>query len=530
MRNSRTATISIVVVLVITAFATSLALAYGHDKRDAKQPEPQSSSVVKSESSVTNGSVTVGGKRIPYKAITGVLAVKNGEGKPYVSMSYVAYVKDGVKDTANRPITFFYNGGPGSSTIWLNMLAYGPKRVAVEDAVTAPPAPYKLVNNDESLLDVTDEVFIDAPGTGFGQIITKELGGVGTPEMVYGIDEDARAFTSFIKQYLTESSRWNSPKYLYGESYGTTRNAIVANYLTRDGVSLNGVVFQSAVINWAVVLQFAKAQPGVNIDYATGFPTEAAAAWYHNKISNRPAELMPFLKKAEEFAMGPYLQALNKGNLLDDASRRKIAEQMHAYLGLSTDYILKANLRVDAGQFRQELLRDQGEVAGRLDARYTGAAFDTLAESGEYGPLTNAVGAPVTALFNDYVRNTLEFGKNREYKISANVGKYWKDVHVQPGMRRPMTYIVNVMPDLSNAMKLNPSMKVMVAGGYYDLGTPYFAAKYEFEQLNIPRDLQKNISYHFYKSGHMMYVNRDIHKELHDASASFILSGYKAQN
>lgn len=227
--------------------------------------------------------------------------------------------------------------------------------------------------------------------------------------------------------------------------------------------------------------------------------------------------------------MGPYLQALDKGNLLDVAAKRKVARQMHAYIGLPTKYILKADLRVDGGMFRHELLSGKAKVVGRLDSRYAGAALDPMAESGKYGPLMTAIDSPVVALFNGYVRNTLEFGEGRKYKASANVSKYWQNVHKEPGIHSglPLTFIVNVMPDLAHAMKLNPDMKIMVAGGYYDLGTPYYAAKYEFEHLRIPEKLQNNISYHFFKSGHMIYLSPRAHKKLHDATAAFIKSSYE---
>lgn len=480
--------------------------------------------------SMTRGAVTIAGQRVAYTATAGILRVKNSKGQPYVGMSYISYVKRGERDPTRRPITFFYNGGPGSSSVWLNMLAYGPVRIVVGDGGTAPVAPYRLADNGDSLLDATDEVFVDAPGTGFGRLITKANGGVGTPDLVYGIDQDARTFARFIVQYLNQTGRWNSPKFLYGESYGTTRDAVLAYDLTREGVNLNGVVFQSAAINWNIVLQFASAEPGVSLAYATGLPSEAAIAWYHHVIPDRPSSLHSFLKVVEQFAMGPYMSALDAGNTLAPDTEQAIAQQLHDYIGIPVSYILRADLRVDAGQFRHELLIDRGLVTGRLDARFTGPDFNRTASVGENAPLMNAITPPVVALFNNYVRRTLHFGNGLQYKVSANIGRFWKNVHRDPGMPgggMPMTFIVNVMPDIADAMKLNPSMNVLVTGGYFDLGTPFFAAKYSFEHLRIPRSLQKRITYHFFESGHMVYVTPAAHRAIHAVTASFIRNSSK---
>ncbi len=493
----------------------------------AEHGQAQSSQAAKSSQSVTHGSVTVGGKPIGYNAIAGVQVLKK-QGKPYVSMSYVAYIKKDVKDTSHRPITFFYNGGPGSSTVWLHMLAFGPKRVVVGNGTLTPPAPYKMVNNDNSLLDATDMVFIDAPGTGFGRVIGKDQGGIGTPDMVYGVDADAKTFANFIEKYITKHSRWNSPKFLFGESYGTTRDAVLANDLTQASVNLNGVVFLSAVLNWSLMLDLPKVEPGISLAYATGLPSMAATAWYHKKLPHRSEKLKPFLKKVEQFAMGDYLHALNKGNLLDAATKKQVAQQMHAYTGLPTAYILKANLRVDGGEFAHELLTDEDDVTGRLDSRFSGPALDPLSQNAGYDPMDSAIDAPTVSMFNDYIRNTLDFGQGRVYKPQINVFMKWNFKHKPPGVPFALPVTPNVMPDIAAAMKHNPNMKLMLAGGYFDLGTPFYAAQYEMHQLTIPPKLQKNISYHFFKSGHMVYLNPDAHKGLHDAAAKFIENNSKA--
>ncbi|MGH8275031.1 MAG: S10 family peptidase [Gammaproteobacteria bacterium] len=494
-------------------------------KGKQKTPAPPAASA---KQSVTQGSVTVEGDHINYKAIAGVMIIKNDKGKPYTSMSYFAYLKKGVKNATDRPITFFYNGGPGSSTVWLHMLAYGPKIAVVGNGTLTPPAPYKFVNNDYSLLDATDEVFIDAPGTGYGRVLGKDKGGVGKPKDVYGLEPDAKAFTRFITQYITNHSRWNSPKFLYGESYGTTRSAVLAGDLENRDVYLNGIILQSSILNFDISVDGPKGNPWVNIAYATGLPSYAATAWYHKKLPNQAGaagttnqaaeskQLLPFLKKVEHFAMNDYLLALDKGNLISAADKKQIAETMHQYTGLPVAYIMKDNLKVSGGQFAHELLGDSDDVTGRLDSRYSGPAMDPMSERAYYDPLDSAIDAPTVSLFNDYVRNTLDFGKGMVYRPEIYGSMHWSWKH------HGRSGTPNVMNDLAQAMKMNPNLKVLLTGGYMDLGTPFYGAEYEMHQLPISEKLQKNISYKFFQSGHMVYVNPKAHKGLHDASAKFI--------
>ena len=517
----------------VTTYLAALALvtvtvpALAASKQNTSKGE-SGSAATQPQKSVTTGTVTVEGQRISYTATAGTLIIKNKEGKPITSMSYVAYVKRGVRSPADRPITFFYNGGPGSSTIWLHMLAFGPKLVKVGSGTLTPPAPYKMVNNDYSLLDATDMVFIDAPGTGFGRVLGKNVGGAGTPKDVYGIDEDAHAFAKFITQYLTLNNRWNSPKFLFGESYGTTRSAVLSNILERDdSVGLNGVVLLSAILNFNINADFPEIDPGINLPYALALPTYAATAWYHHKVPNQPKELMPFLKKVEAFATGPYLDALRAGANLSTSTKQHIAEQVHGYTGLPVAYILKADLKITGGQFAHELLSGSGDLTGRLDSRYSGPAMDPMGESASYDPLDSSIDAPTVAMFNQYVRNTLDFGKNMTYKPEINVFRYWNFKHAQPGAPFQLPFTPNVMPDLASAMKYNPNLKILLAGGYFDLGTTFYSSQYELHQLPIPHKLQKNISYAFFQSGHMVYLNPAAHKGLHDVAAKFIESNAK---
>jgi carboxypeptidase C (cathepsin A) len=498
------------------------------DKGDSKSAPAAKVAAPEDQSSVTHGSVSIGGRTISYTATTGTLILKNKDDKPIASMSYVAYVKSGEKSADHRPITFLYNGGPGSSTIWLHMLAFGPRRVEVGSGTLTPPAPYRLVNNDNSLLDASDLVFIDAPGTGFGRVLDKDKGGVGKGKDVYGFDEDAHAFAQFITRYLTINSRWNSPKFLFGESYGTTRSAMLANILeNEDSVGLNGVMLLSAILSYDISVDFPQVNPGANnISYALGLPSYAATAWYHHKLPQQPADLQVFLTQVEQFASTDYLQALMKGSQLDAATTQKVAEQLHQYTGLPTAYLVKARLRVSGGQFAHELLGADDMVTGRLDSRYSGPAMDPMGEEADYDPMDSSIDAPTVAQFNNYVRNTLDFGKTLTYKPQINVFKEWDFKHHPPGAPFALPFTPNVMPDLAAAMKHDPGLNVLLMGGYFDLGTPFYAAEYEMHQLPIPASLQKNISYKFFPSGHMVYLNPQSHSGLHAVAASFIDAHY----
>lgn len=467
----------------------------------------------KPQKSVTYGTVNVEGKKINYRADAGTLVLKNKADSPTLSMSYIAYF-DADANSDKRPITFIYNGGPGSATIWLHMGAFGPQRVYLSDTSRVRP-PYKTVNNDYSLLDASDLVFIDAPGTGFGEVITKQRGGVGTGKDFFGIDEDGRAFTDFIVQFITDYNRWNSPKYLFGESYGTFRSAVVSNMLQQEGVSLNGVILLSQLLSYSNMTEIAKGNVGSDLPYQFILPSFAATAWYHHKLPSQPADLESFLKEVENFSLTDYALALNKGSLLDEATFHAIAKKLHDYTGLPQAYIEKANLRVTGPQFEHELLNNDGKITGRLDSRFAGDAFNLLGENAEYDPMDSYIDAAFTATFNNYVRRDLHFGKNLTYKTQG-------DVQPWNFKRRGFIGFPNVMNDLAEAMVYDPQMKVMLNMGYFDLGTPYFEGVYEMHHLPMPATLQKNIEFHKYKSGHMVYLHPDGLKELHDNVKAFI--------
>ena len=488
----------------------------------------------------TEGSVTVGSQKISYEAVVGTLTVGSSdtqdamlgldgkllpgmeekevkdptEAPATARMSYVAYFKVGAKPD-ERPITFCYNGGPGSSTVWLHMGSFGPRRVVTADAQHTPAAPYRLVENSSSLLDVSDVVFIDMPGTGFGRLFGKDK-----EKAFWGVDQDAHAFARFIPRFLGKYGRWNSPKYLFGESYGTTRSATLANILENEkDIDLNGVILLSQILNFATDVDGARTNPGVDLPYELGLPTYAATAWYHHKLPTQPAALEPFLAEVEDFAMGDYAHALGEGSALSMAEKQKIAEKLHSYTGLPVDYLLKADLRISGGYFEKEL-QDQAELTtGRLDTRFVGPALDPLSATSEYDPQSAAISSAYVTTFNDYVRRELKYGEGQTFLPSAYgiPGFTWDMKH---GQSEGGT--LNVMPDLAAAMKTNPRLKVMLNSGYYDLATPFFAAVYEEHHLPIPASLTGNIEYQFYESGHMVYVQQDALHKLHDKVAAFI--------
>jgi carboxypeptidase C (cathepsin A) len=491
--------------------------------------------LLKPLSATTRGTVSVEGKSVSYAAVAGTLVVNgtgNDEATPQVAMGYFAYFKEGA-DRAKRPITFIYNGGPGSSTMWLHMGAWGPKRVVTNDHTHTPAAPYQLVNNDYSLLDASDLVFIDMPGTGFGRLLAqgkdaqerakshKELAG-----KTWGVDADGQTFARFITQFLSKYNRWNSPKYLFGESYGTTRSAVLAADLeTRHNVDLNGVILLSQILNFGTSVDGADMSPGNDLPYVLALPTYAATAWFHHKLPKYDkGGLRPLLEAANKFGRDEYQPALYAGATLSDAKRKEIAGKLHDFIGLPVDYLLKANLRVTGGMFEHELQVDGDLATGRLDTRFSGPAMDPMGKETDYDPQSAAISAAYVGAFNDYVRTELKFGDGLVYRPSAYGATDfdWNMKHKAPGARYPSEGALNVMPDLAAAMKYNPNLKVMLLGGFYDLATPYYAAVYELEHLPIPAFLRKNISYAFYPSGHMVYAHLPSLQAMHDHVVKFI--------
>jgi len=532
--------------LLVASLLFAPALLQADDKnaadKTADKPAEKTAEKAPPTEVTTEGAVGVGGQHIAYTAIAGTLTVGSTDeqdaqlgldGKPQpgsqlaldapkepkdatpvARVFYVAYFKKDAK-AEDRPITFFYNGGPGSSTVWLHMGSLGPKHVVTSGDQHLPAAPYKLVNNAYSLLDTSDLVFIDMPGSGFGRLIGKDA-----EKAFWGVDEDANAYARFIARFITKYNRWNSPKFIFGESYGTTRSAVLADILeNHDSIDLNGVILLSQIFNFTTDIDFPSGNPGVDLPYVMALPTYAATAWYHKKLPQQPAALEPFLKDVEAFATGPYTHALALGTDLGGDEKQQVAEKLHEYTGLPVAYLLKGNLRINGGEFEKNLQDDQDLTTGRLDTRFSGPTLNPLSEGAEYDPQSSAISSAYVSLFNDYVRRDLKYGEGQTYLPEIYSAEMHWDV-----MRHGHPLGLNVANDLAEALKTNPRLKIMVNGGYYDLATPFFAALYEDKHLPIPQSLAKNIEYDWYESGHMVYVNDESLKHLHDRVAAFIKS------
>ena len=481
----------------------------------------------------TRGSVRIGGRNIPYQAVAGTIVVhakdwsdtdwlearEAGEDaddpKPEASMFYAAYFRDGVP-SAGRPVTFAFNGGPGSSSVWLHMGAFGPLRVETRDPGHTS-APYRLVNNDKSLLDVSDLVFIDAPGTGFSRIAGKDK-----DKAFLGVDQDIDAFAQFITAFLSRYGRFSSPKYVMGESYGTMRGAGLVLALQQRDVDLNGLILLSDILNWDLVPDDPKLNPSIDLPYVVALPTYAATAWYHNRIQRPAGSLQEFLAEVERFATTDYLAALVQGNDLPAEERQRMAERLSAYTGLSVPYLLKTDLRIAYGAFQHELLGAQNQITGTLDTRYTGATLDPLGKLADFDPQSAAISGAYVGAYNDYVRTTLRYGDGIEFKPGIPIYESWDYRHQPPGASKPLIALPNVLPDLAVAMKQNPSLRVQVHGGYYDVSTPYFAGKFELRHLPVGPELQRNIDFHYYEAGHMIFAHPPSFEALRANIGNFI--------
>jgi carboxypeptidase C (cathepsin A) len=479
--------------------------------------EPQKGKLIPSErSSVTHHVLTVNGQTLHYTATAGTLLIRDGEDDhPYGSIFYVAYTLDGA-DPNTRPVTFLYNGGPGSSTIWLHMGSVGPVRVVTDSPQATGPAPYQVVPNQYTLLDKTDLVFIDAPLTGFSRAVGK-----GTPKDFNGVDQDLKAFDKFILRWVTVNQRWNSPKYLFGESYGTTRSAGLSDALQNSGISLNGVILLSSILNYNIMV------PGIDEEYIGYLPSYAAIAWYHNKLANKPPDLKAYIEQVREFARSDYAEALAQGDMLPPAQFDAIAQKVAGYTGLSVQYVRDAKLRINPSEFRKQLLRDQGEILGRYDARFEGTDVNNVSEFPGYDPSDSGIAGVFTAAFHDYLSRELKYDSDEPYRVSSESIGQWDWQHRAPGMmfgfgraqRMP-----DVAIDLADAMRKNPKMKVFSANGMFDLATPFFLTEFDINHMMLAPQIAKNVEFGYYPAGHMVYLNVDALKMLvHD------LDGFYAQ-
>ncbi len=459
--------------------------------------------------SVTHHDWTAGSRAVHYTATAGVLLI-NGEGqdsKPLGTMSYVAYTEDGVP-AKSRPVTFFYNGGPGSATIWLHMGSMGPVRVLTKSPQASGAPPFEWVQNQYSLLDKTDLVFIDAPLTGYGRLVGK-----GKLTDFQGVDPDVRAFNKFITRYITLNQRWSSPKYLFGESYGTPRSAALVASLNNDGIAFNGVTLLSSVLNYFVN------SPGYDLDTKRYIPSYAAIAWYHNKVPHT-GTMKDFVQKAREFSRGEYATALDLGDELPAAEFDAVAAKLASFTGLSVSYCKQSRLRIDPARFRKELLRDKSMTLGRYDARFEGTDTDDIGETPGYDPSDTGISGAYVGAFHEYMQKELKYNPDTTYDLRSPGGNW--DWHHRPSGARgggggaQGAVEPNTVTDLSDAMRKNPALRVFSANGWYDLATPFFGTEHDLAQLMLPTSQKGNIRYGYYQAGHMVYLNVDALKEMHD--------------
>ncbi len=480
----------------------------GMTKKEEKTPKSEWPKV---EDSIvqTQHRATIGGKEIRYTATAGTLVLREENGKARANIFFTAYTRDGVTDFSKRPITYTYNGGPGSSSVWLHLGAFGPRRVEMGDAGQVVPPPYRLVDNGESLLDVTDLVFIDPVTTGYSRAVEGE-----DPKNFYGLREDAETVAEFIRLWTVRYGRWSSPKFLAGESYGTTRSARLSDLLQqRHGMYLNGVVLISSILNF----QTARFAVGNDLPYPLFLPTYTATAWYHKRLPQdlQSGSVQKAVEEARRFAMGEYTAALMQGNDLGEQGWNDIAAKVARYTGLSVDFVKRTNLRPEIQAFVKELMRDQRTTVGRLDSRFKGIDRDAAGEENEFDPSYAAIQGPYTATFNSYVRQDLGFKSDLPYEILTDRVRPWNYSEAQ-------NQYANVAEDLRRAMSQNPALKVFVGNGYFDLATPFFATEYTFNHIAFDPGYKERVTFKYYEAGHMMYVRPVDREQLKRDVAAFI--------
>jgi carboxypeptidase C (cathepsin A) len=482
----------------------------GEDPKGKEVPEP------KAEQAVSRHRLAIGGSTIDYVATAGTLILRNAEDKPVASIGYIAYTQADVRDPGRRPLTFAFNGGPGSSSMWLHMGVLGPRRIVTVDANPTPPAPYPVVDNEDSILDRTDLVMIDPVGTGISHAVCGHK-----DEESWGVDADVDQVTRFIAQYVTDQQRWRSPKFLLGESYGTTRAAGVVDALQqRWSMAFNGVILVSV----ATDLESLFAVAGNDRPYPLYLPAYTAVAWYYHQIPGS-RELKPLLEESRAYAVGPYLSALMKGDALTNEERDELAARLHEYTGLSPEYLKAARFRVSEGMFAKQLLAAQERTVGRLDARFSGPTIDPLAKEMHYDPQAAAIAPAFVAAFLDYYYRDLNAPRERTYRpTNFEIARHWKWVHKPPVGDFPQPF-VNTTPDLGHAMTLNPSLRTLILNGYYDLATPFFATEYSVAHLGLPASLRDHVQMKYYEAGHMMYVHPPSLHQMKADLAEFIDAG-----
>lgn len=491
---------------LIAAFLT-INLSFAQQKESTIEEADPKAQVFESKHSVT-----IDGKTINLNAKAGTMELKDENNKPIALFGFTAYFKDGLEK--NRPIIFAFNGGPGSSSYWLHMGIMGPKRIVLDDPNYNQPAPYQLVNNEFSILDVADVVMMDPVGTGLSVPI-----GESTGKDFWGVDQDIRSVSLFIMQFLKEHNRLNSPKYILGESYGTFRNAGVMNYLLGNGYALNGVIMVSAVFDLRTLF-FA---PNEDMSYVVYLPTMAATSWYYDKVANKGEDLASFVQEVREFTENEYMPALFKGNTLTDTARTRIADKLERYTGIASEIWKRADLKLMAGEYFQELLRNEGKTVGRLDSRYSGINKDPMSMDSFTDPQSDAISPAYTMGFLDYFHGALNVSKELNYSTSAysKEGFKWDWKHKGTDSWGADAS-VTTLPDMENALSKDPNVKILIMNGYYDLATVFYGVEHAISHLNIPKSASNRIIMTYYEAGHMMYTDLPSAKLFREDLKAFI--------
>ena len=486
----------------------------GDEKGDEKGDKKKDDAKDKEKRFISHHELTTAeGESFAYTATAGEIFLRDKKGKKQATIFSIAYTKDGVDDAASRPVAFVFNGGPGSSSVWLHLGLLGPKRVDVpSDGTGVGAPPYRLKDNPRSLLSVADLVFVDPVGTGYSHALGEEK-----DENYWGVDEDSRSVAQFIRNYITENKRWNSPKYLIGESYGTIRASLLVRDLQGgfNSVGLNGIVLVAPALDTRFILG-----PGTDIPFVTFLPAFAATAWYHDALPHKPTDLRAFLREVTDFASKDYLTALFEGDAITEESKKRVLDKLHEYTGLSRNYLQNARLRVSSSRFMRELLRDRGLVVGRLDSRYTGTEPDNVGEYPSNDPSGYGVGSAFVATMNQYLLRELKVEMEREYTIlNLEANGKWK----RPGGRGSIfSGFLNVIPHLARGMASNKDLRVFVANGYYDLTTTFFASEYMFNHSGIDAE---RVTMKHYEAGHMMYVHEPSFEQLAGDLREFVEAG-----